>query len=99
VTARNTAEGRETLHVHYEELASEARSAAASEPLENVRQKHLTSAATWEHLARAGRKMGALRQRRAMEQAAPVAAPKGRSADALFLATMHDAQPDGPAAG
>jgi hypothetical protein len=95
MTARNTAEGRETLHVRYEELAFEARSAAASEPLENVRQKHLTSAATWEHLARAGRKMGELRDRRIMEQLTPEAAPKGRSVDSLFLATMRDQRPAG----
>jgi hypothetical protein len=99
MTTRNTAEGREAQHVQYEALALEARSAAASEPLENARQKHLTSAATWEHLARAGRKMGELRDRRITGQLAPEAAPKGRSADPLFLATTRDAHPDGKAPG
>lgn len=97
MTTRNTAEGREAQHVLYDELALEARATAASEPLENARQKHLTSAATWEHLARAGRKMGELRERRIEGQTASVAVPKERPADPLFLATMREPHPDGKA--
>ena len=69
MTFRNTPDGRAALHVRYGELALAARSAAAAERLENVRQKHLTAALTWEHLANAGRGMDRLRERRAIEQA------------------------------
>ena len=75
---RNTPEGREAQHTQYGELALEARSAAAAETLENVREKYLRAAATWEHLANSGRRIERLRERRAIEQlAAPTAQPGG----------------------
>jgi hypothetical protein len=71
---RNTPEGRANLHAQYEELALAARSAAGAETLENARQKLLTAAATWERLARDGRKMSVLRDRRNTERLALIAA-------------------------
>jgi len=50
--------------------AAEAREAASLEVLANVREKHLTSAATWESLARSKLKIDALRAHRASAQSA-----------------------------
>jgi hypothetical protein len=44
-------------------MAAEARAQASREPLENARQKHLTSAATWEGLARLASKMADAKRR------------------------------------
>ena len=49
---------------------AEARAAAGEQVLENVRQKHLTSAATWAALAHSSRKMADLRARRLVERSA-----------------------------
>jgi len=67
VSTPNTPEGRAAAHAQYDALALLARSAAGGEQLENVRQKHLTSAVSWEQLAANGRKMEALRAQRALE--------------------------------
>ncbi|WP_126174382.1 hypothetical protein [Altericroceibacterium xinjiangense] len=48
----------------YAALAAASRSAAAEEVLENVRQKHLTSAATWDSLAVSAEGMELLREKR-----------------------------------
>ena len=53
---------------NYSKLAEAARAAAAEQVLDNVRQKHLTAAATWEALALGKRKMDALRLRRVLER-------------------------------
>jgi len=50
--------------------AAEARAAASLEVLANVRDKHLTSAATWEGLAQSKLKIDALRAGRASERTA-----------------------------
>lgn len=50
--------------------AAEARAAASLEVLANVRDKHLTSAATWDGLARSRLKIDALRALRASERPA-----------------------------
>jgi len=53
---------------NYFELAEAARAAAAEQVLDNVRQKHLTAALTWDALALGKRKMDALRLRRLLER-------------------------------
>ena len=53
---------------NYSELAEAARAAAAEQVLDNVRDKHLTAAATWDALALGKRKMDALRLRRLGER-------------------------------
>ena len=53
----------------YRRFAAAARLEAASVGLENVRQKHLLSAATWEGLARSPDKIAELRARRVVERA------------------------------
>lgn len=53
---------------NYSELAEAARAAAAEQVLDNVRDKHLTAAATWDALALGKRKMDALRRRRLLER-------------------------------
>ena len=70
----NSAQGRAAVLAQYDEFALRARSAAAREGLDNVRQKHLTSAVSWEQLAANGRKMEGLRDRRMLEQLSAVAA-------------------------
>lgn len=72
----NTPEGRAELHAQYGAHAARARSSAAGEQLENVRRKHLTSAAAWEHLASVGRGIEDVRERRMLEKLAAVAAGK-----------------------
>lgn len=49
---------------------AEARATAKEQMLENVRQKHLTAAATWAALAHSARKMTELRARRLVEGSA-----------------------------
>ena len=68
----NSAQGRAAVLAQYDEFAVRARSAAAREALDNVRQKHLTSAVSWEQLAANGRKMEGLRDRRVLEQLSAV---------------------------
>lgn len=53
----------------YAALAAASRSATAKEGLENVRQKHLTSAATWDSLAVSAKGMELLREKRLAGQA------------------------------
>ena len=50
--------------------AAEARAVASLEPLENVRAKHLTSAATWDGLARSKLKVDAVRASQASDRSA-----------------------------
>ena len=71
----------------YAGFAAAAKSAAAIEPLENVRIKHLSSAASWERLAAVDRHMNRLRDRRAAEDVASVWMAKKRPVDPLFVAT------------
>ena len=61
----------QTQYLH---LAAAARTAAAGEDLHNARQKHLTSASSWEALAHSARKFDELRQSRRGEQSAPAGA-------------------------
>ena len=51
----------------YSDMAEASRAAAAEQVLANVRQKHLTAAASWDALARGKRAMDALRLRRIAE--------------------------------
>jgi hypothetical protein len=67
----NKSDFRATVLAQYDSFAVLARSAAAGETLENVRQKHLTSAISWEQLAARGRKMEADRASRAEDQFLP----------------------------
>lgn len=53
---------------YYLAREADARVAAGEQVLENVRQKHLTSAATWAGLAHSARKMADLRARRLVER-------------------------------
>ena len=69
----NSAQGRAAILAQYDEFAVRARSAAAREALDNVRQKHLTSAVSWEQLAVNGRKMEGLREGRMLEPSSAVA--------------------------
>ena len=58
------------LPTDYLRFAAAARLEAAGEGLENVRQKHLHSAAMWEGLARTADKIEAIRAKRLIEQSA-----------------------------
>jgi len=58
------------LNQSYLAREAEARAAAGEQVLENVRQKHLTAAATWAALAHSARKMAELRARRLVERTA-----------------------------
>ena len=58
------------LNRSYLAREAEARAVAGEQVLENVRQKHLTAAATWAALAHSARKMGELRARRLVEKSA-----------------------------
>ena len=58
----------------YRRFAAAARLEAASVGLENVRQKHLLSAATWEGLARSADKVAEMRAKRATERSAAIQA-------------------------
>ena len=69
----NNPDFRAAVLAQYDSFAVLARSAAAGETLENVRQKHLTSAISWEQLAARGRKMEADRAGRAEDQRLAVA--------------------------
>jgi len=60
------------VQADYLRFAVAARLEAASVGLENVRQKHLRSAATWEGLARSADKIAELRAKRAVERAAAI---------------------------
>ena len=60
------------LPADYLRFAAAARLEAASEGLENVRQKHLHSAAMWEGLAHTADKIAAIRAKRLLEQPAQV---------------------------
>ena len=51
----------------YSVMAEASRAAAAEQVLDNVRQKHLTAAASWDALALGKCKMDALRLRRLRE--------------------------------
>lgn len=55
---------------YYLAREADARATAGEQVLENVRQKHLTAAATWAGLAHSARKMTELRARRLVERAA-----------------------------
>lgn len=91
MSTANSPEGRATLHAQYDAHAVLARSAAAGEPLANVRQKHLTSAITWEQLAANGRKMEDLRARRTLEQLSARAATKAPTETPLPVSRLDDA--------
>ena len=56
------------LNLNYLAREAEARATAGEQVLENVRQKHLTAAATWAALAHSARKMTELRARRLVER-------------------------------
>jgi hypothetical protein len=58
------------LNLNYLAREAEARTIAGEQVLENVRQKHLTAAATWAALAHSARKMTELRARRLVERSA-----------------------------
>ena len=58
------------LNQSYLAREAEARAVAGEQALENVRQKHLTAAATWAALAHSARKMAELRVRRLVEKSA-----------------------------
>jgi len=72
------------MNDNYSQLAADSRAAAAEQVLENVRQKHLTAAASWERLAHANAKMMKLRAERLNVEAA-----LSRSAAAAALLGPH----------
>jgi len=60
----------------YAAMAAASRIAASAEVLENVRRKHLASAATWDGLAHMKSRIGALRSQQNGERSAgPLAKP------------------------
>jgi hypothetical protein len=91
MTKTNNPEGRASIHAQYVEFAVQARAAAAVEKLDNVRQKHLKSAASWEQLAVTGRKTDELRTRRLVETLAAVAATEPQASSRLLLPQPGDA--------
>lgn len=60
-------------------MAAASRAAAAAEVLDNVRQKHLVSAARWDGLAQAKLRMDAFRAQRIAERSPLAAVADGRS--------------------
>ncbi len=58
------------LNDNYLAREAEARAAAGAEVLENVRQKHLTAAATWAALAHTARKVAQHRAKLLVERPA-----------------------------
>lgn len=60
----------------YSVMAKASRAAAAEQVLENVRQKHLTAAASWDALALGKCKMDALRLERLREHQRFLAKPR-----------------------
>ena len=60
----------QNLNENYLAREAEARAAAGEQVLDNVRQKHLTAAATWAALAHTARKVTELRARRLVEKSA-----------------------------
>lgn len=58
------------VQADYLRFAAAARLEAANVELDNVRQKHLLSAATWEGLARSADKVAEIRAKRAVERLA-----------------------------
>lgn len=87
----NAAAGRAAVLAQYEDFALQARSAAAAETLGNVRDKHLTSALTWDHLAASARKMETLRVRRMAEQLSSGEALNASAADPVERASRGGA--------
>ncbi|HEY7806859.1 MAG TPA: hypothetical protein VIC34_06625 [Croceibacterium sp.] len=100
MSTTNTPAGRAAVLAQYDGFALLARSAAAGAQLDNVRQKHLTSAISWEQLATNGRKWEEQRARRALEQLSAVAATKVAAETPLSVARLDDWQdPPAPRAG
>jgi hypothetical protein len=58
------------LNENYLAREAEARAAASEQVLDNVRQKHLTAAATWAALAHNARKVAEARVKRLVERSA-----------------------------
>ena len=83
------------LNDDYSQMAADARALAAEQVLENVRQKHLAAAASWDRLAHANRKMAVLRARRLAEQAGRLGASAGREADPRGSAVPKEESPNG----
>ena len=59
----------------YSQLSARSRAAAAEQVLENVRQKHLTAAASWDRLAHTDANMERLRMKRLAADAAALGGP------------------------
>jgi hypothetical protein len=72
------------MNDNYSQLAADSRAAAAEQVLDNVREKHLTAAASWDRLAHANAKMMKLRAERLSVEAALT-----RSAAAAALVGPH----------
>ena len=72
------------MNDNYSQLAADSRAAAAEQLLDNVREKHLTAAASWDRLAHANAKMMKLRAERLSVEAALT-----RSAAAAALVGPH----------
>jgi cytidylate kinase len=68
--SQRKAAAMQDLNLRYLAREAEARAIAGEQVLENVRQKHLTAAATWAALAHSARKMTELRARRLVERSA-----------------------------
>jgi hypothetical protein len=92
----NNPDFRATVLAQYDSFAVLARSAAAGESLENVRQKHLTSAVTWEQLAANGRKMEADRTSRTQDQLLATASARIPPETPLALARLDNWQEGSP---
>ena len=90
MTPTNSTEGRAAVLAQYDEFARLARSAAAMEELENVRQKHMTSALSWENLAANGRKMEELREQRMVEPLPTSGSARSPMADAIAFPKVDD---------
>ena len=72
----------------YSQMAAHSRAAAAEQVLDNVRDKHLTAAASWDRLAVSSKRMERLRAKRLAEDAAmlsPHEVPAGVSEDETSL--------------
>lgn len=90
MTPTNSTEGRAAVLAQYDEFARLARSAAAMEELENVRQKHMTSALSWEQLAANGRKMEKLREQRMVGSLPTSGSARSPMAEAIAFLKVDD---------
>jgi hypothetical protein len=77
-------------NIDYSQLSAQSRATAAEQVLENVRQKHLTAAASWDRLAHANEKMERMRMSRLAKEAAALSLPAGTAGPGIAWKENRD---------